>query len=480
MKKLHWFVIKSFIGPFIITFLISLFVLLMQFLFRYIEDIAGKGLEYTIIFKFFFWVSLTLAPVAFPLAILLSSLMTFGKMGEKYELVAMKASGISLLRIMKPLIMLNVVLFGCIIMYTNYIVPYANLKMYSLYMNIMKAKPDMNIREGVFTYLGSGKEIIKVQKKDDKSNMLYNLIIYKHDDSFKNTNLTLAKSGKLYITPKEEYIILELFHGETYEDMSNDPKNSDKKPHRISSFSKRKIIIPLEKNSFENMDNSFLRNKRKMQDLKTLEYYTDSLSKQFEKNLKEFAKILNNRYKIINPKKDSILKNVKATKYLTMDTLIARSGKEQEISALISIVNNNIREKKMEIESRSYSFEDERVEIIKYKIEWHERFTFAFACLIFFFIGAPLGAIIRKGGLGTPVVISVLFFVIYYAIWLILKKMVRNGDMEPFIGMWVSTFILLPVGIFLTYKAVHDSMIMDTTTYGDFLKKIIKHFKKIN
>jgi lipopolysaccharide export system permease protein len=480
VKKVDSFVIKSFTGPLILTFFIVLIILILQFLWMYVDDLAGKGLELKVLAELLFQFSLTFVPMALPLAILLASLMTFGNMGEFLELTALKSSGISLQRIMLPLIIL--ISFICIgsFFFSNYVLPYSNNKSRTLLYDIRRKRPELNIQAGSF-YNGIDGFSIKVTSKDTETSRLDKLFIYDHRDKLGNNKVTYADSGYMNITSDTTAMIMTLYNG--YSNSEIEERNiqiRDRKyPFRRDSFKVETIIIPLSGFGLDRSNMDILRSNSGMLNLFELNQYIDSMNTMYnarlEANFKDYKTA--NLYYAINynynnvplDKQDSLFKNnpISFEPWTVFDTLPVIYKK-----AAINIAIQNIKNASTFLSQKEESLHSEIKHIKLYEVDWHKKFTLSFSCLVFFFIGAPLGAIIRKGGLGTPAVISVLFFIIYYIISLTGEKLVKADIVGSVPGMWIASFVLLPIGIFLTYKATTDSVIMNIETYTSVFVKI--------
>lgn len=489
MKRLHWFIIKSFLGPFFLTFFICVFILLMQFLWKYIDDLVGKGLEWNIIAEFLTYAAFALVPMAFPLAMLLASIMTFGNMGENYELVAMKSSGISLVRAMRPLIFISVFMTLTAFFFSNNILPHTNLKFGALLYSVKTQKPEMVIKEGVFANDIDGYSI-KVERKSKVNNMLYKLMIYDHSDNKGNIKVTLADSGTLVITENKKYMTITMFNGENYEDMApNERGNAKRYPFRRDRFNKEVINIPLKDFDFNRSDDNIYRNHYRMMNLSQLNHREDSLYNDYLLRIRRFVISMNYNSEltrsIINETQyvDSLKKKLVFTpeRIVNIDSLLS-SNDQVEHNGIVEEAISEARSNSQSINQQQEELSVKKKDINKHSIERHKKFSWSFACLIFFFIGAPLGAIIRKGGLGMPVVVSILMFIAYYMISITGEKFAREDVWHMFNGMWFSSLIFLSLGIFLTYKAATDSAIMSMETYQQFLKKLfsIRFLKKAN
>lgn len=472
--------LKSFAGPFVATFFISMFVLIMQFLWRMIDDLVGKGLEFSVIAELLLYVATTLVPMALPLAVLLSSIMTFGSLGENYELIALKSAGISLYRIMKPLIILIVCLTVLAFVFSNNVMPVANLKMYSLLYDIRKQKPEMSFKEGIFTNDLEGYSI-KIDRINKNTGMMYNMLIYNHKEANGNYEVTKADSGMMITNPKSNVMELILYNGHTYTDEGMQNSNARKTfPFRRLKFDKETVLIDLPGTDLKRTEESAFRSSM-MLDLKQLKYSIDSVQSMLNvKKAGDARRLLANsfqRVKSSDQQQDSVLQEKSQGLFSSPDSLFLSFDPEEQQRA-VSNALQYAREVKQKNQDDYQFYMSKQEEVIKNQLEWHRKFSLSFACFIFFFIGAPLGAIIRKGGLGMPVIVSVLLFIIYYIISMMGERSAREAVISPGMGMWISAFILLPLGIVLTYKSVTDSEMMNTEAYLSFFKKLISFFKK--
>lgn len=469
MKRLHLFLIKSFIGPFILIFFIVLFLLLMQFLWRYIDDLVGKGLEIPVIAELLLYTSANLVPLALPLSILMAALMTFGNLGEYYELTAIKASGISLQRFLMPLIFLVIFISYGAFLFSNHVLPYTNLQMRSLLHEKKKKKPEFQIKPGEFYNDIEGYSIY-IQKRDYQSNALYGIKIYDHTRRDGNTTVIMADSGNMKLTVDDRYLIVSLYNGKSYNELEEDKKGRRNRtyPHRMDIFKERRIIMELTDFGLQRTDQDLFKKHYQMMNLKQLRFSIDSLKKMIEDRNNQLYSSLIHQY--IYPKRGS-RDNMESPLIDTDSIIEAQAYTIQRKIITEALIKARASERLMHtlVQNVEYKTKDMR----KHEIEWHRKFTISFACLIFLFIGAPLGAIIRKGGLGMPVVISTLFFIFYYIISMSGEKFVRESMLTSFQGMWVSSLMLFFFGVFLTYKATTDSSIMNMETYGIMLKKLI-------
>lgn len=478
MKRLHLFVLRTFIGPFLMTFFICVFVLLMQFLWKYIDDMVGKGLEWNIVAELLLYASFALVPMAFPLAMLLASIMTFGNLGENYELLAIKASGVSLFRVMRPLIVVAIALSLFAFYFSNNILPKTNLKFGALLVSVKKQKPEMVISEGVFTNDIDGYSI-KVERKSRKSNMLYGLMIYDHTKGKGNIKVTVADSGFMKISEDKKYMILTMYNGQSATNMDPSARGKNRTfPFRREKFGKETVTIPLEGFDFQRTDEERLRNAYKMMNLKQLTQQEDSFYTVYKTRVRRFALSMNYPEPLtkavvnITQPVDSLKKDY----HFEADTIVDYNNlhaslDEREKSDVIGLAMSKARANHQTINQNLYELYNQKKNVNKLTMEKHKKFTWSIACLIFFFIGAPLGAIIRKGGLGMPVVVSILMFITYYMVSISGEKFAREDMWNMTNGMWFSTFVFLPLGVFLTYKSANDSALLNIETYEHNIKR---------
>ena len=481
MKRLHLYIIKSFIGPFFVTLLISLFVLLMQFLWVYLDELVGKGLEFSIILEFIVYTMAMLMTNALPLAMLLASIMTFGDLGENNELLAMKAAGISLYRIMKPVIVLSILLSIGSFYFYNQVIPVSYKKLIALMSSIRQLRPEIIVKEGVFS-----NEIdnysIKVGKKTPNGDMLYDIMIYNHTEDKGNTEVTVADSGTMKITKDKKYMILNLFSGQTHSEMQSNDRRRATYPARTDKFTKQSIFTVLQGMELERKDESVFKNQNRALNNAQIVYFVDSIGRQLEKRRVDFSSTLNyisplNTNIIKLARKDTLKsKPISLTQYIDIEDVYAKASPAIR-SGTINTALNNARNNIRVIQQAEEMLNSSTRNLNRFEIEWHKKYTFAIACLVFLFIGAPLGAIIRKGGLGMPLVISVVLFIFYWVITTTGEKFARES-IPVWEGVWFSTFVFLPAGIFLTYKAANDSVVFNINSYGEFFKKLFSRLKK--
>lgn len=458
---------------FIGTFFICLFIFMMQFLWRYVDELVGKGLEMSVMAQFFFYSALTLVPVALPLAVLLASLITFGNFGERYELLAMKAAGISLLKIMRPLIFFVIGLVGISFYFQNVIAPIAQAKLGTLIISMKQKSPELDIPEGVF-YSEIPDYNLKVAKKNRKTGMLYDVLIYNLKDGFENAHIIYADSGSMEMTADKQHLWLHLYSGDLFENLKAQNMRSQNVPYRRESFREKHSII--EFNSDFNMADASImsqqsgaKNMSMLQaSIDSMRLVGDSIGRQYYKEVAEG----NFRSTYGLTKEDTIkIKTANIDEY-NIDSVYTTAPlmqKQKILAAAVSRAENM----GSDLSFKSYTMEGNDYSIRKHKTEWHKKITISLSCLLFFFIGAPLGGIIRKGGLGMPVIVSVLVFIVYYIIDNTGYKMARDGKWVVWMGMWTSSAVLAPLGIFLTYKSNKDSVVLNADAYMNWFKKIV-------
>jgi lipopolysaccharide export system permease protein len=476
-KKLDKLIVKAFIGPFFATFFITLLVLIMQFFWLYIDDFVSKGLGTNLILEFIWYLSATLVPLALPLAVLLSSLMTFGNLGESFELVAIKSAGISLLRFMRPLFFVAILLSGVAFVFSNYVIPVANLKQRTLLADIVWSKPAFDLKEGVFYDKISGFSI-KIGKKEANDSVIKDVIVYEQGNQLQD-NFMIAKSGIMRVTEDKRFLEFNLKDGWRYQERGNiyDKVNSEFVRMGFKEYKKKFDLSTLGFSS--RTADSVNKNNEKMYSMRQLDKTIDSLEKenklmkaQTEKDLFsqfQFAGFLDTVW-AKEPVKDSIRgKKIKGFSDWLPDS--ARENVGQTVKNIASSIRINA-------ESLTSILKDKERNLRKHKIEWHRKIALSMACLVLFLIGAPLGSIIRKGGLGTPLIFAIIFFMLFYFSNTTGEKFAKENTLTPFTGMWLATFVLVPIGLFLTYKAMRDSQLFNKEVYrkavrfiGSFIKK---------
>ena len=481
VKRLYRYMLRSYVPLLLMTFFICLFIVLMQFLWRYIDDLVGKGLSIDVIGELFFYAALTMVPMALPLAILLASLMIFGNLGEKFELTAMKASGISLLKVMSPLIMLISFIAVGAFFFQNNVLPVAQTKMWTLLYSMRQKSPELEIPEGVFYTQIPGYNFY-VESKDRDSGTLFNMMIYDVSRGFDNARVILADSGHLKSADDKAHLFLQLYNGEQFENLrENGAYSQSSQPYRSENFDLKEILLAFDAN-FTRMDEAGMRNQYVGKNMTQLQATIDSVGLRVDSIGAVYAKEIKERPYINVTPVSTRLVNGKAVEEVRIP-YPAASVRSYNIDSVfyadlhrtrnyLTGAIRRVQTIKQEYEFRSFVMEEDRATIRRHGIEMHRKFTLSFACLVFFFIGAPLGAIIRKGGIGTPLVISVLLFIFYYIIDNTGFKFARDGKTAVWEGVWLSSFVLLPLGVFLTYKAMRDSAVLNGDAYKNFFRRL--------
>lgn len=473
IKKLDLYILKKFLPLFFGAFFICLFVFMMQFTWRYIDELIGKGLSLDILGQFFWYMGITLIPMSLPLAILLASLITFGNMGEQLELLSMKAAGVPLVRIMRPILMLVIVFTGMSFYFQNKTAPDAQISLRTLLFSMKQAQPAVEIPEGVF-YNEIPNLNLYVQRKNAETGMLYQTIIYKTDQGFDRAQIVLADSGRLEMTADKLHLRLDLWNGEQFENLQSQGMSmmqSANVPFDRETFAYKRFLIDFDSN-FAMMDKNMLRDMPQAKSMWEIEASVDSMNAELDSIGKIYYRDVSQRWfdKRIMSKK--IAATLRAAKPLPFDSILARTS-PSDVRTARQMALNTVRLVNSELEWKSLAAQTGDNQIRRHWVEWHQKMTLSLACLLFFFVGAPLGAIIRKGGLGLPAVISVLIFIFYYIINTSGMKMARDGSWNMVYGMWISSVVLLPFGVFLTYKANKDSVVFNAEMYLNFFRALL-------
>ena len=481
LKRLYRFMLRTFLPLFLMTFFICLFIVLMQFVWRFIDDLVGKGLETHVLAELFFYAALTMVPMALPLSILLASLMTFGNLGESFELTAMKASGVSLLKVMKPLIIfIGFVAVGAFF-FQNDVLPVAQTKMYTLLYSVKQKSPELEIPEGVFYDQIPGYNFF-VDHKNQETGTLYDLMIYDVSRGFDNARIILADSGHLKLADDKQHLFLQLHSGEQFENLRENTSghHSQNQPYRRESFRLKEILLKFDTN-FNRMDESGMRNQYVGKNIEELQATIDSVGLRVDSIGATYARDIKERPWLRIPfytdryvdgeRVKMPQKPVQMAEPIDIDSLFYRQ-RPAMVGSYLAQAQLKAQRVKQDYEFKSFAMEADRETIRRHQIEMQKKFTLSFACLIFFFIGAPLGSIIRKGGLGTPLVISVLLFIFYYIIDNTGYKMARDGKIEVWAGIWLSSAVLLPLGIFFTTKAMNDSAVFNIDAYRNAWRRL--------
>lgn len=482
VKRLHSYMLQRFLPLFAMTFFICLFIVMMQFLWKSIDDLVGKGLDVSVIAELFFYAALTMVPMALPLAVLLASLMVFGNLGENFELTAMKASGISLFRIMKPLTIFMGFVAVAAFVFQNNVLPVAQTKMWTLLFSVRQKSPEVEIPERSF-YGAIPNMQLYVERKNQETGMLYNMLIYDFSRGQDNSRVILADSGQFNFTEDRTRLFLHLHSGELFENVNSNTMGSSTNrylPFRREHFSDKQIYFPFDAN-FNRVDEGGLRSQYIGQNISQLRHSIDSIGAQIDSVGNIYAhEILSIPYYGLSPTVRHLTdsgyrieprRDVALAAPLDIDSLFQAPGAGYA-KGYIQQALSKARRQKQEYQYRAVSLAEQAKLMRRHDIELQKKFTLSFACIIFFFIGAPLGAIIKKGGLGTPLIISVLLFIVYYIIDNAGYKMARDGKTDVWIGIWLSSMVLLPLGVFFTYKAVGDSAVFNIDAYKNFLLRL--------
>ena len=476
MKKIDSLILRSFLFPFLATLLLSSFVLLMQFMWKYIDELVGKGLQVAVLAEFIFYGWVVSLPLALPLSILLSSIMSFGNLSEHFELVAIKASGISLLRAMRTLIFASVLLAIGAFYFTNWILPVVNLKFQTLRFEIGKKMPTINMTPGQFYNELEGYSI-RVGAKDKTGREIYDVLLYDHSSGRGNDQVISAEKGELYMTADTNYLVLKLMNGKRYEEIP--AKGAEKKYEQMRMYFKEyEKKFDLSDMKLQKMDESVFEDHYKMMSARQLQNGIDSLKREVTRKSNKVAYLTQQKLLLTN---DSLyaFKPVAVQMQPTSESILDEIDTAQQL-----IVLKNAQSIARSIKSANMDAMNSQ-EIVKlqtrhYMIEWHRKYTFPFGCIVLFFIGAPFGAIIRKGGLGLPMIFSVVFFMIYHVLNTIGQKLATDESLSPMVGMWIASFILLPIGIYFTVQAINDSQIFNADVYNRFYTRVKKIITRKN
>ena len=470
MKRLDLFILRSFIGPFIAILLVVVFILMMQFLWLYIDELVGKGLSLKVVLEFLGWGAATLLPLSLPLATLLASMMTLGTFGENNELLAIKAAGISLQRVMIPLgIACTIISIGAFFI-SNDLIPLAYNKIYTLRDDIGKTKEEIKIPTGTF-YNGIDGYILRVEDRNDETGIMRNVMVYNHTSNKGNTSLTLADSALMKMSEDKTFLTFTLYNGSNYEETNTKKYRDTTLQLQKIDFTRQELLIPLENYAFQKSDTSRFDDEVKSMNLKQLQHGQDSIGRLSDTaRFNNTNAFLTTRTLRFSKQLDTAGTAARTAPFNPEETLTWKNLKDN-IDALEK-AKNNAEELYTSLTSYSretfhYTFTLRRIDI-----EILKKFALSVACLIFFLIGAPLGALIRKGGLGTPAIISVLFFVAYWVIDISGTKLARDGAVDAFTGVFISSYILLPTGMFLTWKAIHDSAIFNMDAIKSIWRKV--------
>ncbi|MDR0941195.1 MAG: LptF/LptG family permease, partial [Bacteroidales bacterium] len=450
LKKIDSYILKAYVGPLILMLCITTFILLMQFLWKYVDDMVGKGLEWSVILELLFFATMNILQMSLPLSILCASIFVYGNLGESNELIAIKAAGVSLFRLMMPLIIFNVFVAGFGFVYSNNILPYSNLRLWSLMYDVRNQRPEMNIKEGVF-FDGIEQVRIKIAHKNPETNMMYDVMIYDHRNNLGNTNVTIADSARMEVINGGRYLQFLLYHGRRYEDVTEGVDAQymrEKNPFRTEEFSKQQALFELESFGFSRTDMDLFRHNSQMQNVSQLRFTIDSLQETYTyRNQRSFDYFFSQYFF------KSRSKSYSGGELVNIDTLFAAFNtayQEQTLTRALSYARSSENYLATAIDNN----ETQDMTINKHRIELHKKFILALGCFIMFFVGAPFGSIVRKGGLGVPIIFSFFFYLSYYVLSMFGERAVKAVELPAFQGMWISTAVILVLGIYFTYMAV--------------------------
>lgn len=479
INKLDNYILKKFLLIFVGAFFICLFVFMMQFTWRYIDELIGKGLSLDILSKFFWYMGITMVPQALPLAILLASLITFGNLGESFELLSMKAAGIPLVRIMRPIGIIALLMTGVSFYFQNSTSPKAQINLKTLLFSMKQQSPAVEIPEGIF-YNGVPNINLFVQKKNSETGMLYQTIIYKTDQGFDRAQIVLADSARLEMTSDKMHLKLDLWNGEQFESLEsfggNDMLSQANEPYDHESFKYKQFIIDFDSN-FNMMNKDMLSGMPSAKNMQQIEHSVDSIDHELDSighsYYAEAKRFYYNRLTLSVKDSVSLHKKLHAPEAdLDFDEIVKHTPKNT-MNFAEQTARSTIQSIKSDLEWKSNMVSEGDRYIRRHWIEWHQKITMSLACILFFLIGAPLGAIIRKGGLGLPTVISVIIFIIWYIINTSGMKMARDGSINLILGMWASTALITPFAAFITYKANNDSVVFNLDAYIHFFTRLL-------
>jgi lipopolysaccharide export system permease protein len=474
LKKLNLLILKSFVGPFVATFFISMFLFLMHFLWKYIDEFVGKGLEWTTVAKLLFYAMADLIPFALPLAVLLSSLMTYGNLAETFELVAIKSAGISLFRVLMPSFLVMILLAFIAFYISNIIIPTATLEFKALLWDVRNKKPAFNIQEGIF-YNEIQNYSIKVSKKEKDGQTIRNVIIYENKNENPQLTITRAEWGTMKLTQNKRILLFTLYNGIRYEEMTENVNYFKTYPHNTFKFKKQEMAFDLTQLDLKKTEKDLFKGHYKLMNVVELNQEIDSLNKEFVKKKEQYVSYTRPYFSLYSARKahlDSIT-------YLDKKDIIQNFETENRVN-LLSSAQASIRNLKSLLEVNQNTFKELESEERKYRVELHKKYTLSSVLLVLFLLAAPLGTIIRKGGLGLPMVVSILMFVFYYVVNMVGDKMAREGVVPVWVGAWLATFALLPIAIWILKKASDDAPLFEMDRFAHIKDKLWTILKKIN
>lgn len=475
MKKIDKLILKSFVGPFFLTFFVVVFILLTQTMIKYFDEFVGKDLGFAVFAELLFYFSLNTTPVALPLAMLLSSLICFGNLGEHYELTAIKSSGISLIRVLVPVSIFAFLLTFVAFWFNNTIVPKANLNAYSLLWDVRQKKPSLDIKPGVF-YNGLTGYSIKANQKMSDGKTLMDIMIYNHTDGNGNKQVILADSALMYTINNDRYLVLELFRGNSYMEFEQESRRSQKEQFQRDAFDRSKMVFSLASFDLSRTDKSLFATSKYMMSVDKLQTVADSMKKEYESILQRndlsIRQYYFNAMRGLAPKLDSLHNN-------WVDSLQQKKYTTEEKAQIVNSAAAQARNVRNFTQSGIQQLESAIKESRTFEVEKYKKFTQSLACFIMFLIGAPLGAIIKKGGLGVPVLVSIVFFIIFYVCSLLGEKWAREGIVMIPYGVWAANTILFFCGLFFLRQAKNDSRLFEADVYKVAFSRLKENFKKI-
>lgn len=478
LKRVDKVVLGSFILPLLITFGLTTFIFMMQFLWKYIDDFVGKGLETSLLLKLVALFAVTIIPMALPLAILLASTMVIGNLGENNELTAYKSGGLSLLRIMGSLILFTLFLSFSAFYFSNTILPKIHLKFYSLLYDIRKQKPALDIKEGVF-YRGISGFAIKIKKKAPDNKTLYNVMVYDHSNGKGNESLVMADTGKVELSNTAEFLVLTLYNGKQFQDVqkrNTDRENEIKAEQTVMTFKKWQKVFDLREFKMTRTDQNLFKSNYIMFNTQQLRQESDSLYKDIQKKYEEI-KTTNSAYFSVLKDVQIISDTFTQPDYSKMN--FGNIAKRYITETALTNAKNNCNSVRSNAEMQMNDLKYKEENYVNYICEWYRKFSLSFACIVLLFVGCAMGAIVRKGGFGVPILIAVLYFVLFHVLNVIGEKLAKGLVIPPLFGMWLSSLVLLPLALFLTYKANNDSVLFRSEWYDKYFHKIISGFKRI-
>lgn len=472
MKKIDRLVLKAFLGPFFLSLSVVVFIFLIQYLVKYFPELVGKGISWTVFAELLYYFSISVTPNSLPLAVLISTLMSYGNLGEHFELSAIKSAGISLIRILIPTFVFAVFLCIAAFFLNNNVVPYANLKAFSLLYDVRQKKPTLDFQEGTF-YNGIPGYSIKVNKKYEDGKSMKDVIIYNHTQGRGNIEIIISDSAQMYTIMEDRYLVMKLFNGNSYSELIEN-QTINKQQYVRSNFTTSQIMFNLESFSLQRTQedlfkaNKIMRNISQLQeDVDSLNRLQDTIRKEVDKNIKpmyNYAQRLDSSYQKQSKGFVPIAKKIPMDSNSRQSTLQYATNSARSVKSYLATQRDRI------------SFYNR--EVNGSQIERIRKFSLSFACLVMFLIGAPLGAIIKKGGLGVPILISIIFFIVYYVISIMAEKWARDGFVNVYFAMWLTNIIYLPIGIFFLRQAKNDSRLLETDNFAVLFDKLKRKFKK--